>query len=128
MGPHHANRLGELLERVDQGQQVVATDHALIEEDITVPRRDSDVSAWVNVIYGCNENCSYCIVPLTRGQEQSRTPDAIRRRARLECESGRGGRCAAGGGQLPLSQGWRRRAVRGGGRAALRHRPPRPMR
>ncbi len=32
----------------------------------------------VNVIYGCNEKCSYCVVPNTRGQEQSRTPDAIK--------------------------------------------------
>eukprot|EP00887_Chlorella_sp_A99_P004685 scaffold4.g4685.t1 len=79
MGPHHANRLGELLERVDQGVQVVATEHIEILEDITAPRRDSDVSAWVNVIYGCNERCTYCIVPFTRGQEQSRTPEAIRR-------------------------------------------------
>jgi tRNA A37 methylthiotransferase MiaB len=36
------------------------------------------VTAWVNVIYGCNERCSYCVVPNTRGQEQSRTADAIR--------------------------------------------------
>ncbi|GAB4824102.1 hypothetical protein N2152v2_011148 [Parachlorella kessleri] len=79
MGPHHANRLGELLDRVDQGSQVVATEHVDILEDITAPRRDSDITAWVNVIYGCNEKCSYCIVPLTRGQEQSRRPEHIRR-------------------------------------------------
>ncbi len=30
------------------------------------------------MIYGCNERCTYCVVPNTRGQEQSRTPDAIR--------------------------------------------------
>lgn len=79
MGPHHANRLGDLLEQVDQGQQVVATDEIEILEDVTAPRRDSDITAWVNVIYGCNEKCTYCIVPFTRGQEQSRTPEAIKR-------------------------------------------------
>lgn len=79
MGPHHANRLGELLERVDQGNQVVATEHIDISEDITAPRRDSDITAWVNVIYGCNEKCTYCIVPFTRGAEQSRKPADIRR-------------------------------------------------
>lgn len=79
MGPHHANRLGELLDRVDQGNQVVATDHIEISEDITAPRRDSDVTAWVNVLYGCNEKCTYCIVPFTRGAEQSRRPEDIKR-------------------------------------------------
>lgn len=86
MGPHHANRLGDLLEQVDQGQQVVATDEIEILEDVTAPRRDSDITAWVNVIYGCNEKCTYCIVPFTRGQEQSRTPEAIKRYNVKGCE------------------------------------------
>ncbi|MBJ7898978.1 MAG: tRNA (N6-isopentenyl adenosine(37)-C2)-methylthiotransferase MiaB [Cyanobacteria bacterium RI_101] len=78
MGPQHANRLGELLEQVFAGQQVVATEAVHIMEDITKPRRDSAVTAWVNAIYGCNERCSYCVVPNVRGVEQSRTPEAIR--------------------------------------------------
>jgi tRNA-2-methylthio-N6-dimethylallyladenosine synthase len=78
MGPQYANRLDELLEQVFSGQQVVATEPIHIMEDITKPRRDSAVSAWVNVIYGCNERCTYCVVPGVRGIEQSRTPDAIR--------------------------------------------------
>ncbi|MEA5418982.1 tRNA (N6-isopentenyl adenosine(37)-C2)-methylthiotransferase MiaB [Spirulina sp. CCNP1310] len=78
MGPQHANRLGDLLEQVFAGQQVVATEEIAIVEDITKPRRDSDVTAWVNVIYGCNERCTYCVVPGVRGVEQSRTPEAIR--------------------------------------------------
>lgn len=79
MSPHHANKLGELLDRVDLGNQVVATEHIEISEDIATPRRDSDITAWVNVIYGCNENCTYCIVPFTRGAEQSRKPEDIKR-------------------------------------------------
>ncbi len=78
MGPQHANRLGELLEQVLAGQQVVATEAVHIMEDITKPRRDSQVTAWVNIIYGCNERCTYCVVPNVRGEEQSRTPEAIR--------------------------------------------------
>jgi len=78
MGPQHANRLKELLESVFDGNQVVATDAVHIIEDITKPRRDSEVTAWVNVIYGCNERCTYCVVPNVRGVEQSRTPEAIR--------------------------------------------------
>lgn len=78
MGPQHANRLGDLLEQVLEGSQVVATEPIHIMEDITKPRRDSRITAWVNVIYGCNERCSYCVVPGVRGVEQSRTPQAIR--------------------------------------------------
>ncbi|WP_448561958.1 tRNA (N6-isopentenyl adenosine(37)-C2)-methylthiotransferase MiaB [Trichothermofontia sp.] len=78
MGPQYANRLRDLLEQVAQGTQVVATEPIAIMEDITKPRRDSTVTAWVNVIYGCNERCTYCVVPSVRGVEQSRTPEAIR--------------------------------------------------
>lgn len=78
MGPQHANRLGSLLEQVENGQQVVATAEHHILEDLATPRRESTVTAWVNVIYGCNERCTYCVVPATRGREQSRTPQAIR--------------------------------------------------
>jgi len=78
MGPQHANRLESLLNRVESGQQVVATNEHQILEDITTARRDSRVCAWVNVIYGCNERCTYCVVPAVRGREQSRLPGAIR--------------------------------------------------
>ncbi|MDS3860877.1 tRNA (N6-isopentenyl adenosine(37)-C2)-methylthiotransferase MiaB [Thermosynechococcaceae cyanobacterium BACA0444] len=78
MGPQYANRLDELLAQVDSGMQVVATEPVEIMEDITKPRRESTVTAWVNVIYGCNERCTYCVVPGTRGVEQSRPPQAIK--------------------------------------------------
>jgi tRNA-2-methylthio-N6-dimethylallyladenosine synthase len=78
MGPQHANRLQDLLEEVFAGNQVVATEPIHIMEDITKPRRESNVTAWTNVIYGCNERCSYCVVPNVRGVEQSRTPESIR--------------------------------------------------
>lgn len=78
MGPQHANRLDSLLEQVFAGNQIVATDPIHIYEDITKPRRESDISAWVNIIYGCNERCTYCVVPNVRGVEQSRTPESIK--------------------------------------------------
>ena len=53
MGPQYANRLGDLLEDVSNGNQVVATEASHIMEDSTKPRRTSTVAAWVNVIYGC---------------------------------------------------------------------------
>lgn len=88
MGPQHANRLGELLEQVFSGSQVVATEPVHIMEDITKPRRDSHITAWVNVIYGCNERCTYCVVPNVRGLEQSRHPEAIRAEIELLGQQG----------------------------------------
>ena len=78
MGPQYANRLADLITEVNNGSQVVATEPLHIMEDITKPRRDSQVSAWVNIIYGCNERCTYCVVPGVRGIEQSRYPEAIK--------------------------------------------------
>lgn len=78
MGPQYANRLEDLLNEVNNGSQVVATEPLHIMEDITKPRRDSRVSAWVNIIYGCNERCTYCVVPNVRGIEQSRYPEVIK--------------------------------------------------
>lgn len=79
MGPQHVGRLTELLEQVEQGSQVCAIEPMYIMEDITKPRRESTVTAWVNIIYGCNEGCTYCVVPGVRGKEQSREPEAIRK-------------------------------------------------
>eukprot|EP00595_Chromulina_sp_UTEXLB2642_P002048 CAMPEP_0196763902 /NCGR_PEP_ID=MMETSP1095-20130614/4978_1 /TAXON_ID=96789 ORGANISM="Chromulina nebulosa, Strain UTEXLB2642" /NCGR_SAMPLE_ID=MMETSP1095 /ASSEMBLY_ACC=CAM_ASM_000446 /LENGTH=432 /DNA_ID=CAMNT_0042118123 /DNA_START=165 /DNA_END=1463 /DNA_ORIENTATION=+ len=78
MGPQYANRLSDLLETViESGDQIVATEPIYQMEDNIRPTRKSDVIAYVNVIYGCNEHCTYCVVPTTRGVEQSRTKDAI---------------------------------------------------
>jgi len=78
MGPQHVNNLENLLERVELGNQVLATEEKFISEDITNARRDSSICGWVNIIYGCNERCSYCVVPSVRGREQSRLPLAIK--------------------------------------------------
>jgi len=78
MGPQHANRLETLLNQVDNGHQVLATDEQHIYEDITTARRESAICGWVNIIYGCNERCTYCVVPSVRGKEQSRKPQAIK--------------------------------------------------
>ena len=78
MGPQHVNNLENLLEKVDLGNQVLATEETFISEDITNARRESSICGWVNIIYGCNERCSYCVVPSVRGKEQSRYPNAIK--------------------------------------------------
>jgi len=77
MGPQYANRIADLLEDRSNGNQVVTTEASHITEDSTKPRRGSKTVAWVNIIYGCNERCTYCIVPTTRGVEQGRPPESI---------------------------------------------------
>mmetsp|Transcript_24202 Transcript_24202/g.67047 ORF Transcript_24202/g.67047 Transcript_24202/m.67047 type:complete len:681 (+) Transcript_24202:145-2187(+) len=77
MGPQYANRLSDFFEDIANGNQVIATEATHIMEDSSKPRRQSKVCAWVNVIYGCNERCAFCIVPTTRGVEQSRPLESI---------------------------------------------------
>jgi len=79
LGPQYVPFLKNVLESVAMGQQVVATSPMLLQEDVgwAKPIRGHTVRAWVNVIFGCNEHCTYCVVPATRGMETSRTMEAI---------------------------------------------------
>lgn len=77
-GTHNIHRLPELLERAASGERIVEVwdEGEEIVEDLPVQRRDP-LRAFVNVIYGCTNFCTYCIVPYTRGRERSRDPEAI---------------------------------------------------
>ena len=58
-----------------------------IAEGIPVVRQDK-VKAWVSIMYGCNNFCSYCIVPYVRGRERSRDPQYVLREVRELVEAG----------------------------------------
>lgn len=77
-GTHNIHRLPELLERALSGERVVEVWDEADEtvEDLPV-RRQNSLKAFVNIIYGCTNFCSYCIVPYTRGRERSRLPEHI---------------------------------------------------
>lgn len=49
---------------------------------------ESSFSAWLSVMYGCNNFCSYCIVPYVRGRERSRSPEAVLEEARRLIDGG----------------------------------------
>ena len=51
-------------------------------------QRDNSLKAWVSIMYGCNNFCTYCIVPYVRGRERSRKPEDILRECRALIESG----------------------------------------
>ncbi len=89
-GTHVVHRLPELLfkalTRKKRVFELPDTDGA-IAEGVPV-LRDNDKKAWLPIMYGCNNFCSYCIVPYVRGRERSREADIIISEAQELVESG----------------------------------------
>ena len=83
-GPHELWRFPELLREVmEKHRRVFAADKndGAVAEGIPV-RRDGTVKAWLSIMYGCNNFCTYCIVPYVRGRERSRLPEDVVAEAR----------------------------------------------
>lgn len=89
-GTHNVYQLAELLHEsfMKEGMTIHVLDKAeKIVEDLPQVRT-YPFKAGVNIMYGCNNFCSYCIVPYVRGRERSRTPQAILREIEKQVEDG----------------------------------------
>ncbi len=80
VGPDAYRSLPELLETVESGQKAINVILSKEETyaDISPVRLDKNgISAFISIMRGCNNMCSYCIVPYVRGGERSRNPESI---------------------------------------------------
>ena len=78
-GTHNIHRLPQILNETIKNKQQEIEVYSMegdIIENIPV-KRDSKYKAWVNIMYGCDKFCTYCIVPYTRGKQRSRLPEHI---------------------------------------------------
>src|SRR5690606_14048928 len=78
-GTHNIHRLPQLVSEAMFSKEMVVEVWSK-EGDIieNLPKaRKGKIKAWVNIMYGCDKFCTYCIVPMTRGKERSRRPEDI---------------------------------------------------
>lgn len=71
IGTFNLPKLGDYIEAVKKGRQLEIWQEGEIDEVLPYKRTSGD-NAWVNIMQGCNNFCTYCIVPYVRGREKSR--------------------------------------------------------
>ncbi|KZE76859.1 MULTISPECIES: tRNA (N6-isopentenyl adenosine(37)-C2)-methylthiotransferase MiaB [Paenibacillus] len=77
-GTHNIHRLPQLVKEALFSKEMVVEVWSK-EGDIieNLPKKREGMRAWVNIMYGCDKFCTYCIVPFTRGKERSRRPEDV---------------------------------------------------
>lgn len=82
-GTNNVYELPDLIKRINEGERVCATNETPKkftdgeEEAKYEIKRAKSLNAWIPIMEGCNNFCTYCIVPFTRGRERSRKPAEI---------------------------------------------------
>ena len=77
LGTQRVYELPELIKRIEAGERLVSVDEIPYEESDIKINRVKSVNAWIPIMEGCNNFCTYCIVPYTRGRERSRKSELI---------------------------------------------------
>ena len=77
LGTQRLYELPNLVKRIEAGERVVSTEEKPFEESDIQINRVKSINAWIPIMEGCNNFCTYCIVPYTRGRERSRKPELI---------------------------------------------------
>lgn len=79
IGTHNVNQLDQYLLKYaitkEHIYEIIDKPIGSLDNDSCI--RDDKINAYVNIIYGCNKFCTYCIVPYVRGREKSRTPQDV---------------------------------------------------
>lgn len=92
LGTHKIYALPEIIERINRGEKVCECTETNQTEDDKAKnyeiQRVKGVGAWIPITEGCNNFCTYCIVPYTRGRERSREPEIIIKEAKDALASG----------------------------------------
>ncbi len=89
-GTHNIYELPQLIKKVESGEKVCAVSNKAVEanaNDFEIDRAKS-VNAWIPIIEGCDNFCTYCVVPYTRGRERSRKPEEIVEEAKRAIDAG----------------------------------------
>lgn len=77
LGTQRLYELPNLVKRLEAGEKVVSVEEKPFEESEIQINRVKSINAWIPIMEGCNNFCTYCIVPYTRGRERSRKPELI---------------------------------------------------
>ncbi len=92
LGTHKIYALPEIIEKISKGEKICECTETNTTEDEQAVKYDikrvKGVNAWIPITEGCNNFCTYCIVPYTRGRERSRLPETIIKEAKDALNTG----------------------------------------
>lgn len=88
MGTHNINEFPDLIKRIEAGEKVCAVGETPLDENGFTQKRVKGTNAWITITEGCDNFCTYCVVPYTRGRERSRDPQIIIKEVKDALEAG----------------------------------------